>query len=279
MKIAITGASGQLGRLVTDELLQRVDATDLVLLTRDPSKLEDRGAEVRAFDWASVTPQTLQGVDKLLLISGDDVSTRLQGHLNTIEAAKQAGVGSVAYTSIVNPSNSNPAFVAPSHRATEDALRASGLGWTFLRNSIYADMLLSGVPAALATGKLVTNEGEGRTAFTNRADCAAVAAAVLVGDHDGKVYDITGPEALSPRDVAALLAELSGKPVEPVYVDDDAWVAGIVEHAGLPEPLARLLATFADASRRYFHAAVSDSFEEIVGRKPIEVRQVLAAAL
>jgi NAD(P)H dehydrogenase (quinone) len=277
MKIAITGASGQLGRATTAELLERVASEDLVLLTRDPSQLDGTGIETRAFDWNDANPQTLHGIDKLLLISGDDIGTRLPGQLATIEAARQAGVGSVAYTSIVNPSDSNPAAAAPSHRATEDALRASGLGWTFLRNSIYADMLLRSAPAALATGKLVSNEGEGRTSYVSRADCAAAAAAVLADDHDGKAYDITGPEALSARDVAALLAELSGKPVEAVLVDDDTWVAGMSEH--LPEPVARLLATFGMAMRGYFHAAVSASFEELVGRPPQQVRHVLAAAL
>ena len=168
----------------------------------------------------------------------------------------------------------------PEHRATEEHLRASGAGWTMLRNSIYAEMLLGGAAAALASGRHVSNEGDGRVSYVSRADCAAAAAAVLTTDgHDGKEYDITGSEALGARDVAALYSELGGRPVEALLVDDGAYTAGLVEHVGLPEPLARAYATFGMGARLGYSAAVSTTVADLTGRGPRGVREVLAGKL
>src|SRR4051812_7863701 len=167
MTIAITGASGHLGRLTADAVLDRVNPSELILVTRSPDTLAayaDRGVQVRQGDFADADSlrEAFAGAAKLLLISLDKIGERVPLQLAAIGAAAAAGVRSVAYTSIVNPSHSNPAAAAPDHRATEEALRVSGLAWTFLRNSIYADMLLRGAEPALASGALVTNEGEGR---------------------------------------------------------------------------------------------------------------------
>ena len=184
----------------------------------------------------------------------------------------------MAYTSAINPSDSNPIVVAREHRETEEHLRARGTAWTMLRNSIYTEILLAGAGAALATGRHVTNEGDGRVSYVARADCAAVAAAVLTTDgHNGKEYDVTGPEALSAHDVAALYAELGGRPVEAVLVDDEAYAAGLVEHAGMPEPVAQAYATFGIGTRRYYSAALSTTVADLSGRTPMSARDVLAA--
>jgi NAD(P)H dehydrogenase (quinone) len=283
MTIAITGASGQLGRLTAEALLDVVDPSEIVLVTRNPDALADlaaRGAEVRAADFAdpSSLGPAFAGVERLLLISASDLGARVQQHRAAIDAAVAAGVRFVAYTSIGNPSHSNPGAAARDHRETEEALAASGLTWTNLRNGIYAEMLLLGAPAALATGKLLVNDGDGRTAYVSRADCAAAAAAVLTGDgHEGKAYDITSSDALSQAEVAALFAELGGRPVEPVYLDDEAWIAAMVEHAGMPEPVARAYATFGIAARRGYLGAVSETLRELTGREPASVREVLEA--
>src|SRR3954468_14311331 len=161
MSLVITGASGQLGRAVTAELLQSVDPTELVLVTRDPSKLHVPGAQARRGDWNK--PETLEaafaGGERLLLISGDKIGERVPGHKAAVDAAVAAGVRSIAYTSIVNPSDSNPIVVAAEHRATEEHIRASGLGWTFLRNNIYADLQVGAMHAALGSGRHVSNGG------------------------------------------------------------------------------------------------------------------------
>lgn len=283
MSIVITGASGQLGRLVAHAVLDQLDPSEVVLATRDPAQLgdvADRGADVRAADFGD--PASLEhafaGATKVLIISTDRVGSRVPGHKAAIDAAAAAGAQSIAYTSAINPSDSNPIVVAREHRETEEHLRASGTGWTMLRNSIYAEVLLAGAGAAIATGRHISNEGDGRVSYVARADCAAVAAAVLIGDgHDGKEYDVTGPEALGARDVAALYAELGGRPVEAVLVDDEAYVAGLVEHAGMPEPVARVYTTFGIGTRRFYSAALSTTVADLTGMEPMRARDLLAA--
>jgi NAD(P)H dehydrogenase (quinone) len=283
MTIAITGASGQLGRLTAEALLEKTAPSNVVLVTRSPDAIADlaaRGVEVRHGDFAD--PDSLgpafAGVERLLLISASFFRSRVAEHTAAIDAAAGAGVRSVAYTGIGNPSHSNPGTAARDHRETEEALVASGLAWTFLRNGIYAESLLNGVGAVLATGRLVTNAGDGRTAYVSRSDCAAVAASVLTSDgHEGKAYDITSADALNPTEVAALLSELSGVAVEPTQLTDDEWVATMVEHAGMPEQLARDIATFGIAARRGYLGAVSTTVRELLGREPVGVQEVLQA--
>jgi NAD(P)H dehydrogenase (quinone) len=283
MSIAITGASGQLGRLTAEALLERVAPSEVVLVTRTPdavSDLAERGAVVRAADFEDPAslPAAFEGVERLLLISASFFRVRVPQHRAAIDAAVAAGVRLVAYTGIGNPSHSNPGVAASDHRETEEALLASGLPWTFLRNGIYAESLLNGASAAVASGRLITNAGEGRTAYVARADCAAAAAAVLTTDgHDGKAYDITSADALNAADVAALFSELSGRPVDPAYLSDDEWIATMVEHAGMPEALARDIATFGIAARQGYLGAVSTTVAELTGREPASVRAVVEA--
>jgi len=283
MTIAITGASGQLGRLTAEALLEKIAPSDLVLVTRDPDAIADlaaRGADVRRgdFDDPASLAGAFDGVERLLLISASFFHVRVTQHRAAIDAAAAAGVRSVAYTGGANPSHSNPAVAMQDHRETEEALLASGLEWTFLRNGIYADSLLNGADAVIATGRLVTNAAEGRTAYVARADCAAAAAAVLTGEgHERKAYDITSRDALSPADVAALLSELSGRPVQPAYLSDEEWIATMVEHAGMPEALARDIATFGIAARWGYMGAVSTAVRDLTGREPVGVRAVLEA--
>ncbi|HEY9393405.1 MAG TPA: SDR family oxidoreductase [Nocardioides sp.] len=273
MTIAITGASGQLGRLVADQLLTTVDPAEIVLLTRDPAKLADyaeRGADVRAADFSKPDElvEAFAGVERVLLISTDAVGARVEGHLAAIDAAVKADVRHMAYTSVSGPTADNPAGVVADHAATEDALRESGLAWTMLRNNLYADMQVDSVAQAAATGQLVTNTGDGGAAYVTRADCAAVAAGVLTGEgHEGKAYDVTGPHAYTAADLAELATQKSGKPVEVVQVDDEAYTAGLVS-AGLPDFIAPLLTSFGTATRLGKLATVTDIVEQVGGRKP-----------
>jgi NAD(P)H dehydrogenase (quinone) len=283
----VTGASGHLGRRVAEILLSEhgVAPTDLVLVTRSPDKVADLaadGAQVRHGDFED--PASLQtafaGAEKVLIVSTDRVGTRVQGHKAAIDAAVAAGARSIAYTSGINPSDSNPIGVMWEHRQTEDHLRANAPGWTILRNSIYAEMLLGGAEAALASGSHVTNEGDGRVAYISRDDCAAAAAAVLAADgHEGRIYDVTGAVPLSAADVAALYGELGGRPVQLVQVDDDAYTAGLVEHAGMPRPVAEVYASFGTGTRLGYSAPVSDTVLRLTGRRPKPARDVLAASI
>jgi NAD(P)H dehydrogenase (quinone) len=270
--IALTGAAGQLGRLVAEQLLDRTDPADIVLITRRPeavADLEARGVSVRTADFDS--PDTLvpafSGVDRLLVISADTVGDRLKGQLAAVAAAKEAGVGHVFYTSVTEPTADNPAGVVPDHRATEEALAASGLRWTSLRNNLYAEFQLPTLQQAAASGRLVTNAGAGLTAYVTRTDCAAAAAAALLLPEPAQVYDVTGPDGISSADLAALATTLTDQPVTVVDVTDEEYVAGLVS-AGLPEPVAQLFASFGTAAREGFMGRTSSAVADLTGHQP-----------
>ncbi len=283
--IAITGASGQLGRLVTQELLDRgLAPTDLVLITRTPDAVADRaadGAAVRAADFAD--PQTLTAalgdVERLLLISTDILDGRGPLQVGAVQAAAAAGVARIAYTSAGNPVADNPVAVGPSHRATEEAMLASGTGYAILRNALYAEFEIPTYQRAVETGQIVTNYGDGATTFISRADCAAAAAGALLADGDiREIYDITGTRLMTAADKAALASELGDRPVEVVQVDDDALVAGL-EAAGIPSAGATTIASFGTAIRQGFLDQCTDAVQRLAGRPPRDVRDVVAPAL
>lgn len=283
MTVAIAGASGQLGQGTAERLLERISAGELVLVTREPAKLAafaERGASVRQgdFDDPASLAAAFAGVERLLLISTDALGRRVAQHVAAIEAAKGVGVRHVAYTSIGNPTDGNPAGVVGEHKPTEEALAASGLEWTFLRNALYAEYRVPGLQHAIASGRLVHNHGTGRSAWVSRDDCAAVAAAVLAGDgHAGTAYDVTGPELLSGDDLAAIASEVGGVPVEAVSVDDDTFVAGLVE-SGMPEAYALLLASFGRAIREGQLDQLTTVVPDLTGRAARSLRDLLAAA-
>ena len=282
MSIVITGASGQLGRLTAELILDRVPASEVILTTRRPEALSDlaeRGAIVRSadFDRPETLAKAFAGGQRLLLISADDLGRRAAQHRSAIEAAREAGVHHVAYTSYLNPVEENPAVITPSHRDTEKALRESDLAWTSLRHAFYAEYQVPAGAQAIAMGRLVHNSGVGRIAYVSREDCAAAAAAVLTTEgHEDEAYDITGPESLSQRDVAALLSEVSGRPVEAVAVDDEAFIQGLTA-SGMPEPVAREFASYGRAIREGYLGEASGAVESLTGRAPRSLREVFEA--
>lgn len=284
MTIGITGASGPLGRTTTELVLQHVDPNDVVLISRTPAELADlaaRGAQVRRadFDDPGSLVDAFEGVDRLLLVSTDKVGARLDQHRAAIAAATKAGVAHTVYTSIPKPLPGNPALVVRDHAGTEQALRHSGLRWTMLRNNLYAHLQLGGVENAVATGRLITNHGPGAAAYVTREDCAAVAAAVLTQDgHEGQVLDVTGPAAITARELAALAHELGDRDVEIVEVDDHTF-AGTLRAAGLNEPAAELVTSFGAATRGGYLDYVSDAVTRLTGRIPTPFAEVARRAL
>jgi len=283
MTYAITGASGHLGRLTAEALLHRVEPGELVLITRTPDRLADlaaRGVDVRAGDFTR--PGTLgaafDGVNDLLLISTDAIGARVPQHQAAVEAAAKAGVRRIVYTSVPEPTSDNPAFVVADHAATEAALRESGLGWTVLRNNLYAEYQLDALQHAAASGRYVTNTGAGRAAYVTRADCAAAAAGALVSrEVDDRALDVTGPRALDAQDMARLAAGVGARPVEVQLLDDDAYTASLVT-AGVPEPLAVGLASFGAAIRLGHLAAVTDTVQRLSGAAPTPIEALLPSA-
>lgn len=284
MTIAITGASGPLGRTTADLVLGMVDPREVVLTTRHPQLLDDfaaRGAVVRRadFDDPRTLTTTFSGVDRLLLISTEAVAGRLDRHRAAVSAAAAAGVRHVVYTSVPQPIPTNPALVVADHFGTEQALRDSNVQWTMLRNNLYAHMQLATIRNAAVSGRFVANGGEGATAYVTREDCAAAAAAVLTQDgHEGRVYDVTGPDALTLADLAALAGEIGGRDVELVHVDDAAFLAGL-RAAGLPDDIAMLVTSFGAATRGGFLADVSSTITDLNGRRPTALADIARATL
>lgn len=286
MKIVITGAAGQLARRAAELVLAASVAENLILTTRTPAALASfaaRGVDVRFADFAQ--PQSLRaafaGGERLLLVSATDLAHRAEQHLSAIAAAKATGVRHVIYTSGLKPEPPNPAVVAPSHFATEQALTQSGLEWTILRNSLYADYQLAEAEQALVTGVLAHNRGSGSVAYVAREDCAAAAAAVLLQPgHAGAVYELTGGESFTADDLATLYAELGRAAVRARALDDAEFVATLVGGATGDDHLrygAELVASFGRAIRGGFMDSRSAAVAKLTGRAPRSLREVLAS--
>jgi NAD(P)H dehydrogenase (quinone) len=285
MGLVITGASGNLGRRTAELLLDTdgVDPAEVVLVSRSPDKLADlaaRGADVRYGDFSD--PATLvaafAGATRVLLISTDAVGARVADQQSAVDAATTAGARLIAYTSIPNPDPAhNAALVVADHAATEQAIVRSGVPYTFLRNALYSEYRIPEAQGALASGVFAYNSGDGATAYVSREDCAAAAAAVLAGgdEHAGKAYDITGPERLTGAQLGEIYASVGGTEVDAVQVDDAAFIEGAVAH-GVPEPVAALLASFGEAIRQGQLDQLTKDVEQLTGRKPISVTEVLS---
>lgn len=281
--IAITGATGQLGRLVIQNLLNTVPASQIVAAVRNPAKaaeLAALGVQVRQADYAQPAglEAAFQGVTKLLLISSSEVGQRAAQHAAVIAAAQKAGVKLLAYTSILH-ADTSPLGLAVEHKATEAALRASGLPHVLLRNGWYTENYTASVPAALQYGAVLGSAKDGRIASAARADYAAAAAAALTQDGQaGKVYELAGDTAYTLAELAAEIAKQSGKPV--VYSDlpEAAYAAALVQ-AGLPEGFAALLA---DSDVGASQGALFDGsrqLSQLIGRPTTPLADGVKAAL
>jgi NAD(P)H dehydrogenase (quinone) len=283
MPLVITGASGHLGHLVANELLERIPAAELVLVTRHTEALRDfseRGVTVRHgdFDDPASLPEAFAGGERMLLISTLVVGRRTAQHRAAIEAAVAAGVRHVVYTSFPNPVADHPTGpVAIEHAETEQLLHESGLEWTVLRNGTYAELQIPAGALAVAGGKLYSNAGDGLLVPIARSDCAAAAAAVLTSDgHAGMTYDVTGPEALSQADIVAAISEVSGRPVELISVSDHTLLWGLTRN-GVPKAVARAIVDFGKAIREGYYDVTSDAVQSLTGHAPRSLRDVLMA--
>jgi NAD(P)H dehydrogenase (quinone) len=244
--IVVTGASGQLGRLVIQSLLKTVPAAGIVAAVRQPAAVADLaalGVQVRQADYAQ--PATLdaafQGATKVLLVSSNALGERVAQHGNVIDAARRAGVALLAYTSLLH-ADTSPLGLAAEHTATEALLRASGVPHVLLRNGWYTENYLAGLPAVLQHGAVIGSAGEGRIASAARADYAAAAAAVLTRDDQaGQVHELAGDTAYTLAEFAAEVGRQTGRAIPYVNLPE-ADYRGALLGAGLPAPIAHLLA-------------------------------------
>ena len=247
MTILVTGATGQLGRLVVESLLERnVPAGQIVAAGRNTAKLKELaglGVQTRAIDFSDPVSlrEAMAGVEKVLLVSGNEPGPqRLPQHLNAIEAAKDAGVKLLAYTSIANADTSTLALAAD-HQATEQALRDSGVPFTMLRNGWYLENYTDQLGSYLKHGSVFGSAGAGRLSAATRADLAEAAAAILLADGQAGTVHELGGEAMSLEDLAREVGAATGQQVTYQDLAEEDF-ARLLAGAGMPEPYARILA-------------------------------------
>jgi NAD(P)H dehydrogenase (quinone) len=280
-RLLATGASGQLGRLVIDALLARVPAGQIVAMQRDKAAGAAPGVEIRQADYnaAATLDAALVGIDRVLLISSNALGTRVAQHGNFIEAAKRAGVGLLAYTSVLHADRS-PLGLAGEHRETEALLRESGLPHVVLRNGWYNENYTAAIPAALAHHALIGSAGDGQIASAARADYAAAAAVVLTAtEHQaGRIFELAGDSAYTLTDLAAELTRQSGQTVGYTNLPQAAY-RDTLQKAGLPPEIAELLA---DSDACAAHGALFDDSRQLsalIGRPTTPMSVSVAAAL
>lgn len=283
--IAVTGATGQLGRLVIQSLLSKVPAAGIVALARNPGKaadLAEQGVQVRQadYDQPATLEAALAGVDKLLLISSSELGRRLPQHRAVIDAAQRAGVKLLAYTSLLHADQS-PLGLAPEHLETEALIRASGLCYVLLRNGWYSENYTAAIPAALTYGVLQGSAQSGTIASAARADYAEAAAVVLTREDQAmRVYELAGDSAYTLAELAAEISQQSGKAV--VYTDltEGAYKSALLG-VGLPEGIAELLANSDACAAKGALMDSSHELSRLIGRPTtpiaVSVAQVLTA--
>jgi NAD(P)H dehydrogenase (quinone) len=284
MPLLITGATGHLGRLVVEQLLAAgVPAGDIIATGRATDKvkdLADRGVQVRAVDFGdpAAVRAAVAEADRVLLVSAMDPGARVAQHRTVIDAAREAGVGLVAYTSIIN-AGTTTIRLAEDHQATERLLRDSGVPYVLLRNSWYHENYTDRLPAFLAQGVIPGSAGEGRISAAARADYAAAAVRALTTDgHAGQAYELGGDEPFTLAQLAAEISAQSGKEVRYVDLPEAEYANALTEH-GVPELMAAMVAeTDAAAAHGALHTASGD-LTALTGRPATTLSAAVAAAL
>ncbi len=284
--LLVTGAAGQFGRLVLDALLAsgKTNPANIIATSRDVAKLDDyaaKGVKTRTadFDDPGSLDAAFAGADRILIVSTDVLDQpgkRLKQHLAAVAAAKKAGVKHILYTSMPDPEKSVIPFAAD-HLGTENAIKTTGIPYTILRNAWYMENLFLALPHALASGQWFSSAGNGRISHVARADLAKAAAAALeAGSSESRTYTLTGSEARSTEEIAALAAAATGKKLDVVQISDEA-LAGGLKGAGLPDFLIPILVSF-DANTREGHFDfVTDDVATLTGKAPLGLSAFLEA--
>lgn len=280
MTILVTGATGNLGRLIIASLLERgADPQSIVAGARDTAKAADLGVRVAHLDYtdpASIA-SALEGVDTVILVSGSEVGQRVPQHRAVIDAAKAAGVSKFVYTSAPKATTSD-LILAPEHKATEELIAAAGLPAVILRNNWYTENYVADLARAAETGVLAAGTGEGRVASASRKDFAEAAAVVALEDgHVGEVYELGGDVAWNYTDLAAAIAEVTGREVAFVALDHDEQVAALRE-AGLDEGTAGFVAALDAGIKDGALADTDGTLARLIGRPTTPLVEGLRAA-
>jgi NAD(P)H dehydrogenase (quinone) len=285
-KILVTGATGRLGKQVVEALLKKTDAQEISVLVRDSSKavgLQEQGVNILTGNYNDYTSlvTAFTGINKLYLVSSNDLENRSSQHQQVIKAAKEADVKHIVYTSFQRKTDvpgSALSIVSQSHLDTEAALVASGLTYTILKHALYADVIPDFVGSqVLATQTLLFPAGEGKTAFATTGDMAAGGAAVLLdqsGQFNNRAIDIAGSQAVSWEEIAGIISEITGKQIHYSSPEISSYRASLIQ-AQVPPVFVNMLAGFAQATAEGQFAEVTGELESLIGRKPVSVAQYL----
>lgn len=298
MTIIVSGASGDLGKRITAFLLTQVPAAEVVLLTRNPDGLkvaQSRGATVRKadFDDTAALETALKGGDIFMLISTLSIGKRAQQHSNAINAAKKAGIKHIVYTSSCGIQPQTPSISGQEHLATEQTLINSGLKYTILRNSWYADVIAQMfLPMGVATGEIAASTGDGLVAPVAKDDCARAAAGVLsnASAHENAIYEITGPQLLTLADITRICSEVAGKPIaykeishdEKLAIFDAMGVKRDYEEGMMNETTnawaSNEMITYEMAIKQQFFSLCSNHVGLITGKRSLSLQEVIKQA-
>lgn len=282
MSIAVTGATGQLGQLVIETLLKSQPPQNIVALVRNvgkAQKLKDQGIDVRLFDYDK--PETLvpalKGVERLLLISSNNIGSRVPQHKRVVDAAKEAGVKFLAYTSLLYADKSKLSL-ADEHRQTEAYIKQSGLTWCFLRNGWYTENYLGGIQSAVQSGSLYGSAKDAKISGATRLDFAEAAAKVLTTDgHDNKVYELAGSQGFTLSDLAKAISDVSGKEVKYQDIPAADYTTALLG-LGLPKGLVDAVV---DADVQSIDGALyndSKELEKLIGRPTTPLKDAVKQA-
>lgn len=267
MKIGVTGATGQLGKLVVEQLKIKVAEENIVALVRTPDKASDLGVEVRVFDYDKPNELVgaLNGIDRLLLISASEIGKRAEQHKNVIEAAQKANIQWIVYTSLLHADTSS-LNLAGEHRFTENALKDSVIDYTILRNGWYTENYTGSIQGALKAGAFVGSAGDGKISSATRADYAEAAAVAITGlSHKGMTYELAGDTAYTLSDLAAEISKQSGKQIP--YKDlPEAKYAGILKDMGVSEQFAGAIASWDKSASKGDLFDDSKQLSKLIGR-------------
>ena len=280
MKIAITGATGQLGRIVIHKLKEKIAAGNIIALVRSSRKAADLGVEAREADYDQPASlySALQGIDTLVLISGSEIGKRVVQHKNVIEAAKKTGVKRIVYTSLLHADRTSFG-IAAEHVATESLLKDAGISFTVLRNGWYTENYAASVAGGLGAGTFIGSADNGKISSAPRKDYAeAVIAVVTTEGHHGKVYELAGDEAFTLSDLAEEVSKQTGKDISYTNLPSEQYEASLAK-AGLPEGITQMLAGIDVSTSKGDLFDDSRQLSKLIGRSTTPLREVVSEML
>lgn len=280
MKIGITGATGHLGQIIVGKLKEKVPAENIVALVRSPQKAAEMGIEAREFNYNDPEPmvETLQGIDKLMLISASEIGKRIEQHSHIIEAAKKAGVKEIVYTSLLRADTST-LVLAGEHLETENKIKASGIPYTILRNGWYTENYTGSLNDVIKHGVLMGSSDEGKISSASRTDFAEAAVVVLTTEgHTGKIYELGGDEFFTMSDYAAEISKQSGKTIPYKNLPPEEFAAAL-QNAGMPEGYAQFYAGTHVSTEKGDLYDDTHQLSKLIGRATTPLSEVIAKAL